>query len=898
MSCKVRIEQLPDEETPAPKKKSKRKLYLEWHEETPACEDVEHSGKDVEHVENVEVTENVENVEVTENVENVEVTEVTGKDEETPAHVEVTPAHVEIPESIMNEFDPFFGINFDDDFDQPGRGMDDQVRGMNDEADRGMDEQPGRGMDDQARGMEDEVDDGMDYEVDDGTEVEPGMEDEVDGKEDEVDSGMVDEGNIIQYAVDVDVDMSNFNWTFVDGDIDGPCGDKNKKKQPTSVNFFVGQSFGSKAEVKRLVKLHAVETRRNIVILRNDKIRFRAVCKGKLPVFTTGTDSDKGKEVTSEETCPWVLHVSPVKKEETWMVKTYTDTHKCLQTRSVNACTASFLADHIVQTIAPNPEIPIRAVKEQLERKYVVSVSRVKSFRAKSMALNKLRGDYAQQYGLLRRYLLEVKRTNPDTTVKIDVEATIDPSSPTRQFKRVYICLGLLKQGFKACQRDLLGLDGCFMKGPYPGQILTAVGVDPNHGTYPLAYAVVEAETKKVLVHYYTYSLLSWAWFLECLGDDLGLQRNSNFTFISDRQKGIVPAITQVFPSAEHRYCLRHIEENMKLRFKGKAFKEHLWQCAAASTVPMFNKAMDELKAFNGSFHGWLRQIPPKHWSKAYFTGRCHCDIVLNNICEVFNAQLVNGRDKPIITALEYIRQYLMKKIVNVQKVIATHHGPLTPAATKMLDKIKVEAVDYDIIWNGGIEYEVSGPWQDQVIVNVQNKTCSCRHWELTGMPCKHAVATIWYMAMNGEGAGLSESWAHECYWLSTWKKVYDFKLSPINGPKLWPENDSPTTLTPPKHHIQVGRPKKKRLRTTDDASQSVVKGSKISKAGTSVTCAKCHNKGHNSRTCKVIFKAASTSFFDLNKPGIICTARGHIGPSTQPRNLHLEPCNNFTRRN
>ncbi|KAJ9547748.1 hypothetical protein OSB04_020291 [Centaurea solstitialis] len=436
------------------------------------------------------------------------------------------------------------------------------------------------------------------------------------------------------------------------------------------------------------------------------------------------------------------------------------------------------------------------------------------------MALNKIRGDYAQQYGLLRRYLLEVKRTNPDTTVKIDVEPAFDPSSPTRQFKRVYICLGPLKQGFKACQRELLGLDGCFMKGPYPGQILTAVAVDPNHGTYPLAYAVVEAETKS-----------SWAWFLECLGDDLGLQRNSNFTFISDRQKGIVPAIADVFPSAEHRYCLRHIEENLKQRHKGQAFKDHLWKCAEASTVQMYNKAMDELKSFNESAHSWLKQIPPQHWSKAHFTGRCHSDIVLNNLCEVFNAQLVNGRDKPIITALEYIRQYLMKKIVNVHKVIANSDGPLTPVATKMLDKNKAEAVDYDIIWNGGIEYEVIGPWQDQVIVNVQKKTCSCRHWELTGMPCKHAVATNWYMAMN----------------------VYSFKLSPINGPKLWPENDCPTTLTPPKHHIQVGRPKKKRVRTTDDASQSVVKGNRVTRVGTSVTCAKCRKKGHNSRTCKGI---------------------------------------------
>ena len=86
--------------------------------------------------------------------------------------------------------------------------------------------------------------------------------------------------------------------------------------------------------------------------------------------------------------------------------------------------------------------------------------------------------------------------------------------------------MGALKSGFKAGQRDLLGLDGCFMSGPFPGQILTAVGVDPNNGTYPLAYAVVESENKD-----------SWLWFLDCLGDDLELTRMSNFTFVTDRQK-------------------------------------------------------------------------------------------------------------------------------------------------------------------------------------------------------------------------------------------------------------------------------------------------------------------------------------------------------------------------
>ncbi|GJV10550.1 shikimate O-hydroxycinnamoyltransferase [Tanacetum coccineum] len=43
---------------------------------------------------------------------------------------------------------------------------------------------------------------------------------------------------------------------------------------------------------------------------------------------------------------------------------------------------------------------------------------------------------------------------------------------------------------------------------------------------YPLAYALVEAESKSL-----------WCWFLQCLGDDIDLHPNSNFIFISDRQK-------------------------------------------------------------------------------------------------------------------------------------------------------------------------------------------------------------------------------------------------------------------------------------------------------------------------------------------------------------------------
>lgn len=71
-------------------------------------------------------------------------------------------------------------------------------------------------------------------------------------------------------------------------------------------------------------------------------------------------------------------------------------------------------------------------------------------------------------------------------------------------------------------------------------------------------------------------------------------------------------------------------------------------------------------------------------------TGRSHCDVLLNNMCEVFNRQLVDGRDKPIIMALEYIREYLMKRIAKVQATIRRCEGPLTPTATKLFNKVKL----------------------------------------------------------------------------------------------------------------------------------------------------------------------------------------------------------------
>lgn len=225
---------------------------------------------------------------------------------------------------------------------------------------------------------------------------------------------------------------------------------------------------------------------------------------------------------------------------------------------------------------------------------------------------------------------------------------------------------------------------------------------------------------------------------------------------------------------------------------------------------------------------------------------------MLNNICESFNSKLVEARDRPILTCLEYVREYLMKKIVIVQKVIDQCDGPLTPTATNIFEAIKTQAAKYTVTWNGGDKYQVTGPWQDQIVVDMRLKVCSCRKWELTGIPCKHVVATLWNMSLNGLDVGIPEDWVHHAYRLETWKQVYAFKINPVTGVSTWPRSDCPTTLLPPHHHKQAGRPSKKRkISAVEKMKGPFDKNGKLSKAGKTVTCGKCGQKGHNSKTCK-----------------------------------------------
>ncbi|KAK4404424.1 hypothetical protein Sango_0811000 [Sesamum angolense] len=110
-------------------------------------------------------------------------------------------------------------------------------------------------------------------------------------------------------------------------------------------------------------------------------------------------------------------------------------------------------------------------------------------YRAKNLALKEIEGSAEEQYTKLWDYAEELRRSNPGSTILMQM-ADGDGAAGERKFEKFYVCFEALKQGFLSGCRPVIGVDGCHLKGPHGGVLLSAVSVDPNNNLYPIAYAV------------------------------------------------------------------------------------------------------------------------------------------------------------------------------------------------------------------------------------------------------------------------------------------------------------------------------------------------------------------------------------------------------------------------
>ncbi|KAK8619239.1 hypothetical protein V6N13_133205 [Hibiscus sabdariffa] len=446
------------------------------------------------------------------------------------------------------------------------------------------------------------------------------------------------------------------------------------------------------------------------------------------------------------------------------------------------------IADHFEATIRDHPKMKLKEIQRRVASEIHVNVNLTRCKRAKKRVDERLSGNFKEEFALLWDYADELRAKNPGSTIKMAVQR-VTPNSPPH-FKRFFVCFDSLKKGWKEGCRPILGLDGCFLKGPFKSELLSAVGRDANNQMYPVAWAIVEVE--------YTDS---WAWFLNLLAADLDLEDGFGFTIISDQQKGLEIAINDVLPRAEHRNCARHVFANWIGRKKLKSYEFDFWEIVKATTEREWEDKFEALTQKDELVAKDLKSKSPKHWTKAIFGCHSKCDMVDNNICETFNSIILEARYKSIIIMLEEIRVKLMTRIVEKRKFCKSWKQNYGSLVKRKFDQNKKDSIEWNMVWNGDNDYEVK-KGRKQYIVKLQDRICSCRSWQLTDLPCLHACCAIWHMG------GDPDDYLDQCYHKNTYMKAYAYALHPINGAHDWIKYGIESVL-PPIERKMPGRPKK-----------------------------------------------------------------------------------------
>ncbi|KAH1083894.1 hypothetical protein J1N35_023655 [Gossypium stocksii] len=154
------------------------------------------------------------------------------------------------------------------------------------------------------------------------------------------------------------------------------------------------------------------------------------------------------------------------------------------------------------------------------------------------------------------------------------------------------------------------------------------------------------------------------------------------------------------------------------------------------------------LEKKNKDAYGNLMKKSLKMWTRAFLGTTCKLDIVDNNLCEAFNSSIVEARFKSLIRMLEDIRTKMMTRIVQKRKLCngwKQNYGPLVKAK---FDANKKDCVEWQLIWNGENGCELrKGSYQ--YTVDLSQRICSWRHWQISGIPCSHACSAMYHLGLQ-----------------------------------------------------------------------------------------------------------------------------------------------------
>lgn len=367
--------------------------------------------------------------------------------------------------------------------------------------------------------------------------------------------------------------------------------------------------------------------------------------------------------------------------------------------------------------------------------------------------------------------------------------------------------------------RNFLAMDGTHCTARHRLTLLAITTLDGNGQVLPLVWGLVPTESEE-----------HWAWFLKfCRGHLSGVD-NDDSVIMSDRGKGLIPAVRKNFPYAKHAYCAFHIKRNVETRY-GKECAKLFWGCAYAKNRTSYEDSIRKLRGVNDECGDYVCEIPPEQYS-IYAFDRPRYSQLTSNIHESQNAHWLGPRDRPAAYLMVDIWNTVMAKMFTRQRKEFKGER-LTDYAHNYLHNAQMEGRMYKVVTSTEHCAMVQSPSNAEHTVKLLTRECTCTDYQDKQLLCKHAMIVCRHHHLE------AEDYISDKYKISAYRDTYDqaFAMDPIRV------TDLATTehCTAPPIRPRIGRPQKRRIRL----------GKRLyNRSKSEQRCGICGQKGHNMRTC------------------------------------------------
>ncbi|XP_050916234.1 uncharacterized protein LOC127131352 [Lathyrus oleraceus] len=347
-------------------------------------------------------------------------------------------------------------------------------------------------------------------------------------------------------------------------------------------------------------------------------------------------------------TCNFKCRVSLRKGNSRWRVGKSGGPHTCTTTsmsQDHTKLSSEMISKRIMELVNRDASLKVKVIIAHVAEKYIYIISNKKAWIAKCKAIESLYGNWETSYNDLPQWILVMKTYLPGTVIELQSLPVISNDGShlgdQRIFHRLFWAFRPCIRGFAYC-KPIVQVDGTWLYGKYRGTLLMAMAQDGNGNIFPIAFALVESETKE-----------AWSFFLKNLR--IHVTPQENLCLISDRHESIKSAHNNPengwqYPPSSHVYCIRHIAQNFMREIKDKDLRKIVVNMGYALTKAKFNYYRGQIRRTNNEALSWIDNIPREKWARA-FDGGQRWGHMTTNLAEAMNSVLKETRNLPI-TAL------------------------------------------------------------------------------------------------------------------------------------------------------------------------------------------------------------------------------------------------------